>query len=130
MDDEAWYLLMDCETVGRHLRGFRLRKSKEEDPKTQDSSGWPYYLLYLSKASNSVLWEWLKNPVFSFEVTVQALNTRAFRTSRQAPRKSFPFKMKAYVCRHRPDLIGKIARLPRKLRRKYSRELELSRVDL
>lgn len=75
---------------------------------------------YAEEASNSELWTWLKNPEYNASFSIDVLNLR----------KSFPFKMKAYICRHRPDLIGKIERLPRRLRRKYKAELELSKVDL
>lgn len=76
--------------------------------------------------STTELWRQIKDPDnrFSIEYALDVLNER------QKHRKSFPHQMKEYICWHRPDLIGKIEHLPRRLRRKYKAELELSRMDL
>ena len=70
--------------------------------------------------SNIEIWEILKDPNTDLEYALGILNKR----------KSFPIQMKEYIIKRRPDLIGQIEVLPRKLRRKYKEELNLSGVEI
>ena len=92
------------------------------------TNGWTAYTFHFSRFSNSKCWAWLKDPDLELEFTLEILNRRGVWN--RGKHNSFPYKMKAFVCHHRPDLIGKIANLPRKLRRKYHHELALAKLDV
>ena len=109
------YHLYDLAISGRWVRLFYLENNIRGDDR------WVLYTKrLLQQSSNSICWEWLKDPNMNMEYTIDILNHR----------RSFPIQMKEYIIQRRPDLIGQIEVLPRKLRRKYKEELNLSGVEI
>jgi hypothetical protein len=87
--------------------------------KSESAFDWHCYIRGVAsgRPTGETKWKWLKAGVS--ENLVDILNEVGMDNN-----------MQAYICKHRPDLIGKIKDLDPSLKAKYQHELELSQVDL